>query len=120
MTQTTAPSITLWRTLTEPHASIQESEQRGRARVLAAVSLILIVLLGAIGAYGIATDPGLTPYIIGGLVFVIAAYALSRTRWALWGARLLIGGLLLATFASLGDAESLPIVMPFLLLPVLL
>lgn len=120
MTQTTAPSLNLWRRLTEPHALITDSDQRGRARVLATVSLILIVLLGAIGTYGIITDPGLAPFIIGGLVFVVGAYALSRTRWALWGARLLVGGLTLAIFASLGDAESISIVMPFLLLPVLL
>ncbi|MBN1963188.1 MAG: hypothetical protein JW910_00975 [Anaerolineae bacterium] len=71
----------IWSALTEPVAAIEDEETRSRARMLSVLllaliavavpSLILFIMMGSFSLAGI----------VGGLLFIGVAYALSRTRF---------------------------------------
>jgi GAF domain-containing protein len=123
MTQTTSPQPTFWNRLLEPHSSVQNAAERRRTRVLAGVSLILLLTIGALLVWSIVSASARSSAILTGLGVVAAAYALGRTRWATWGARLLVAGLtvlMLYFIFTAADGTALLISTPFLILPVLL
>jgi GAF domain-containing protein len=123
MTQTTSPNTTFWNRLLDPHSSIQNATARRRARVLAGVSLVLLLTVGALVLWNYFVNPGGSATSLIAIIVVAGAYALSRTRWASWGAQLLVVGLtvliLYFMFTSPSGVE-LVIATPFLIVPVLL
>jgi GAF domain-containing protein len=123
MTQTTSPQPNFWTRLLEPHSSVRNTAARRRARVLAGISLILVLTVGALFVWSIVTATPRSGAILVGLGVIAAAYALGRTPLAAWGARLLVFGLtalMLYFIFTAADGTALLISTPFLILPVLL
>lgn len=133
---TTQPSGTLFDTLlayanriTAPSPSVKEPAIRRRIHILASLLLVVIVLgiLGVVLSNLIApaSDPGeqLTVTISTFLIVVIfcLSYALSRTKYYLWGAVVSVGYLVLAVTVSVAAVpENLNTDLGYLSLAVLL
>jgi PAS domain S-box-containing protein len=88
----------LWQRLTEPAAAVDSAEDRRRARLLAALQLILIPVTFVILLIWRAVEPvnaGIVGFIfVTAMVSVLVIYGLSRTRYYRWGAGLLVAMLL--------------------------
>lgn len=121
MDTTILSSQTLWQRWTRPHQAITEPIQRQRVHLMTRLTLVIFIA-GAI-------------LVLGGLIFSLEAgwgipyvalfslaYALSRTRRAMWGAGLLVFGgiaVVLATLFALPDSANLPHIALFVLIPIL-
>jgi len=100
------PLIAVGRWLVEPSTSIVGPEHRRQARLLMALLLILLLfaLLGLIspllGLYSVPEleNAGYTWITLGVLALLVAEYALSRTRYYLWAAVLVVVTILGGTF----------------------
>jgi len=97
----------LWYRLTEPAASIQRSDMRRQARLLA--GMMLLFILGTILALVIATvfAPAIFGWphknfvlTLGSIVLLIVPYTLSRTRYYRLGAAITLGAITLAVFVG--------------------
>ena len=105
------PWIAIARWLVEPSTSIVGPEHRRQARLLMALLLILLLfaLLGLIspllGLYSVPEleniSSGYTWISLGVLALLVAEYALSRTRYYLWAAVLVVVTILGGTFLTM-------------------
>ena len=86
----------LWRWLTEPDEAIREPEDRRRARMLAAI--LIVIMLVSIRAFVMMGfgERSMLPIIA--LAFFAVAHRLSRGRHYAWGAFILIATLYVADF----------------------
>ncbi len=120
---------TVWQSLTVPSTATIEPDQRRQSRLLAALCLAL-VLLGVLGELLRAVielradylhDQSLTVSLLG-LVALITAYILSRTRHFKVGAMLLIGATSLLSYNSAFPANrpNSFYLLDYLIIPVLL
>ncbi|MBK8023283.1 MAG: PAS domain S-box protein [Chloroflexi bacterium] len=97
--------------LIRPSPRIAHESERQQARILAALSIALLIALAIIAPIWIvtATDFHATPFISLGLVAAfILIYALSRSRYYYLGAVLLIAAMLLMVIATLVTAPGTP------------
>jgi GAF domain-containing protein len=123
MTQTTSPQLSFFSRLIEPHASITDAAGRRRARVLAGVSLVMLITTVVIAIWTTITVPTSAITSLIGLGFTSLAYGLSRTRLAFWGAVLLVfTQTILVVYIMLTSVGGTALVTttPFLILPVIL
>lgn len=121
MDMTASSSQTLWQRLTEPHPSVTEPLQRQRAHLMAGLTLVVFILSIALVAIGLAFSSAAI-WGIPHVVLFLLAYVLSRTRQAMWGARLLAFGgivLVLVNLFSWPDPANLSRIALFVLVPVL-
>src|SRR5205809_794248 len=119
MTQTNTPTSALLSLLIGPDVSLKEAVDRRRAQTLAAVSLVLAAALAGGMIFGLSRRAA--P--IAAMGVILASYALSRTRYANWGARLLVVGLLVSAILQILGITTMPVVgvnIVLLLMPVLL
>src|SRR3989304_2163744 len=100
------PSVTarlMWQWLTEPTASLAERAHRQQAQLLAACLVVIIPLGAVMEAATIAiSGPEYTGYrsTVVALIFLMAAYGLSRTRRYHWGAAISVVISSVAVFVS--------------------
>jgi signal transduction histidine kinase len=118
----------VWEWLTEPAKSVTLPEQRRRARLLAAL-VIIIIPLGIVGDLvsllsTSTSKPFQDPLFIlalAGSVILGVAYWLSRTRHHMWGAVIALVTLSAATLASAASApQSMNTLLVYLLIPIML
>lgn len=121
MDTNTPSSQTLWQRITEPHPEITEPIQRQRAHLMSRLTLLLLALSTPLVALGFVFSSEAVwgvPY----LILLVVVYMLSRTRQALWGARLLVFGgiaLVLVSLFALHDPANLSRIALFVLIPLL-
>jgi len=114
---------TLWQFLAEPHSAVRREEERQRARVLAIVSLVLVLVglpIAVIGTLNVGIS-GWPIWLV--LVLWIASYLLSRSPRPQVGAGLLVFGLAaldLGALVAMGDAAGAARTVMFMLMPILL
>ncbi len=79
--------LAIWRWLTKPPASVKESKHRQKAWLLSSLLVPLIPLALLVLVIRMLTDPAFTPSPVAliGVIILGGAYALSRTRYYLWG-----------------------------------
>lgn len=117
----------LGRALTEPHPAIHDPEERHRARLLAALQLVifsavaLTIAFTAVFGYPASSLVGrlLTRLGLVALAVSIVVYGLSRTRRYRLGAALGIGAVWVLVFAAMLAEPRESLLPAFLLLPVL-
>jgi GAF domain-containing protein len=112
----------IWDQLTLPHPDLKEEVERFRARILAGLSLAMLLVVVLVTLMNISSPRGLASGLALGMI-VGVAYWLSRTPWSRIGAMLLVAGEMLLNMALLnfgtspaGTAGALA----FTMLPVLL
>jgi len=113
----------IWRVLTEPHLSVQTDEQRRQARLLAGLSLALLVGTAALVIWSLGLDPSAAAPGLPLVGLLLVSYLLSRTSWPEWSARLLTFGITLAHFAVLASVPDPAVAaarVPFVMLTVLI
>ncbi len=114
---------TLWQFLTEPHSAVRREEERQRARVLAVVSLVLVLVglpIAVMGTLNVGSS-GWPMWLV--LVLWAASYLLSRSSRPQVGAGLLVFGLAaldLGALVAMGDAAGAARTVMFMLMPILL
>lgn len=115
----------LGESLIRPHPRLQDEEQRRRARLLAGVTLVMLVLsvsLFAIAALGGGALSGLQ-YSLTSVGMMGLGYVLSRTRWPQVGSWAVVIGLTVVTLVGsgmLGDPNMAARTLTFVALPILL
>ena len=122
-----ARSVSVWRRLTEPAAAIQETYRRSQARLLATLLIVCIALAVIMEAVTIALTPaseGYTGYqqTIFAEVFLLMAYALSRTERFERGAVVSVAVATAAVFAgAIAEASNISVsFLDYLIVPLLL
>jgi GAF domain-containing protein len=114
---------TLWQFLTEPHSAVRREEDKQRARVLAVVSLALVLVglpIAVMGTLNVGSS-GWPMWLI--TVLWIISYVLSRSPRPQVGAGLLVFGLAaldLGALVAMGDAAGAARTVMFMLMPILL
>jgi GAF domain-containing protein len=114
---------TFWQFLTEPHSAVRDSEPRQRARVLAVVSLALMLVglpISVIAALNAGSNAWPSWIVFG--IWVVS-YLLSRSAKPQLGAGLLVFGvavLNLGAIVAMGEAAGAARTLMFMLLPILL
>lgn len=115
----------LWQSLTQPSAGLRNSESRRRARLLAALLVLqIIVSVPVYGSRHLFDDSyqSIANYVLGAFILLLIAYVLSRTVYYIWGSALYIGAIFITVFAiMLNNPTTNPDrVLGFLVLVVLL
>lgn len=123
MMQTSSTPPTIWTRLIEPHASVQSVGERRSARILAGISLVLILITLVFVGWSLTNDPRMALSALPAAGLFAVTYALSRTRWVAPGAWLLVFGLAAINFVLVffeTDPAQIVSDLPFMLIPVVL
>ncbi|NDJ55298.1 MAG: GAF domain-containing protein, partial [Chloroflexi bacterium] len=113
---------TLWQSLTDPHQSIQTVHVRRQGRVLAGLSILLLLLSLALLLWELINTGGVRLNTAATPVLLLVAYIFSRTANPQVGALILTFGVVLVNFAFLiltQDAAATAQTIFILLLPIL-
>ena len=115
----------MWQWLTEPTASLAERAHRQQAQLLAACLVVIIPLGAVMEAATIAiSGPEYTGYrsTVVALIFLMAAYGLSRTRRYHWGAAISVIISSVAVFVSVFSSgnDLAPGFLDYLVVPLLI
>jgi len=95
--------LRLYKWATKPDEHIQEPHQRRRAQLLSTILIVLIPLAALTSSIPfVMGSGGITVIIVApaGILLLIVAYMLSRTRDYRWGATVLVGTLLIGTITA--------------------
>ena len=117
----------LWDRLARPHSALTDPDMRRRARLLASIMLVLIVVSLLTYAIRVAAAPegalSALQYSLTPMAAFVMAYALSRTRWPQIGVWLLVLSVTAAVFGVIPftrDPQLGGRLLVFLVLPILL